>query len=335
MAPKIDRSDTSITETLHGLTETFNTQFQELRASQIELKQSMDTKLDLAIADFNKKLAIRESPSSSSLPSNNYDGVLGTFPRLAAQNTTDPLFKPKPPKFFLSSFDGSNESFARALEIRFGPPKFLNPQAALFKLRQAETVTQFRRDYEEVITFKPIILAHAFELAKHIESKFLGNRQPPPRAPPRVFQTTAQKPIPPTSYPIRRLSPTEMQARRSKGLCFNCDEQFQPWHRCKTTPFLLLQTEDDTPKALMSLEASETSNYPAHSSLPLPPPPPLPLEPSKENPDFQVSLHALHGTAYHSCLKLKGLIHGHPFTILIDSRSTHNLVQPYVVWHLG
>ncbi|OMP09516.1 hypothetical protein COLO4_05398 [Corchorus olitorius] len=375
MAPKVDRSDTSITEALHALTETFNTQFQELRASQIELKQSLDTKLDLAIADFNKKLAIRESPSSSSLPSHKYDGVLGTFPGLTPPNTTNPLFKPKTPKFFLSSFDGTNvhawlfqaEQYfkfysitheqrvpmvhffmtgeaaawyqwmyknnqlsdwesSRAIEICFGPSKFLNPQSALFKLRQTGT---------EVITFKPITLAHAFELAKHIESKLFESRQTPSRAPPRAFQTPVQKPIPPTSYPIRRLSPTKMQARHSKGLCFNCDEQFKPGHRYKTTLFLLLQTEDDFYDPLISLETSKTTDCLPLSSLPLPPPPKMPLIPEEKTPDFQVSLHTLHGIASHSCLKLTGVIHGHSSTILIDSGSTHNLVQPRVVRHLG
>ncbi len=33
-----------------------------------------------------------------------------------------------------------------------------------------------------------------------------------------------------------------MQARRDKGLCYNCDEKFAPRHRCKTQQVFLLET---------------------------------------------------------------------------------------------
>lgn len=32
---------------------------------------------------------------------------------------------------------------------------------------------------------------------------------------------------------VKRLNRAEMEARRAKGLCFNCDEAFIPGHRCK------------------------------------------------------------------------------------------------------
>jgi len=34
------------------------------------------------------------------------------------------------------------------------------------------------------------------------------------------------------SIPIKRLTPAQMQERRENGLCYNCDEKFQPGHRC-------------------------------------------------------------------------------------------------------
>ncbi|OMP08442.1 Retroviral aspartyl protease [Corchorus olitorius] len=69
------------------------------------------------------------------------------------------------------------------------------------------------------------------------------------------------------------------------------------------------------------------------SEIPLPPPPPLPT--GLQLPEFQVSLHALYGLSSHSCLKLTGTIKGHSFTILVDSGSTHNLIQPRDVKYLG
>ena len=36
-----------------------------------------------------------------------------------------------------------------------------------------------------------------------------------------------------------------MQARREKGLCYNCDERFGLGHRCKRQQMFLLETMDD------------------------------------------------------------------------------------------
>ncbi|KAF9609250.1 hypothetical protein IFM89_014444 [Coptis chinensis] len=44
--------------------------------------------------------------------------------------------------------------------------------------------------------------------------------------------------------PIRRLSPTEQVDRHSKGLHFNYDEQYKPWHRYKNLQLLLLEGDN-------------------------------------------------------------------------------------------
>ncbi|MCI64219.1 hypothetical protein A2U01_0085477, partial [Trifolium medium] len=37
----------------------------------------------------------------------------------------------------------------------------------------------------------------------------------------------------------------ELQERRNKGLCFNCDDKYHPGHRCSKRQFLLLLADDD------------------------------------------------------------------------------------------
>jgi hypothetical protein len=37
----------------------------------------------------------------------------------------------------------------------------------------------------------------------------------------------------PNRRPLMRLSPVEMDERRAKGLCYNCDDKFTPGHHCK------------------------------------------------------------------------------------------------------
>ena len=42
-----------------------------------------------------------------------------------------------------------------------------------------------------------------------------------------------------------RLTDAEFQARREKGLCFHCEEKFQPGHKCKKQLNILLVHDED------------------------------------------------------------------------------------------
>ncbi|MFX6535176.1 hypothetical protein ABTG41_13065, partial [Acinetobacter baumannii] len=82
----------------------------------------------------------------------------------------------------------------------------------------------------ELALHKPQTIADAIGLARLIESKITDSRRNynyprfQPVAPtPALLPTPAPKPA--ATLPIRRLTQAEMQARRSKGLCFNCDER--------------------------------------------------------------------------------------------------------------
>ena len=48
-----------------------------------------------------------------------------------------------------------------------------------------------------------------------------------------------------TLSPMKRLTWAEMQRRRAQGLCFNCNEKFAPWHKCKEPQLLLLEGNYD------------------------------------------------------------------------------------------
>ncbi|OMP05180.1 reverse transcriptase [Corchorus capsularis] len=120
-----------------------------------------------------------------------------------------------------------------------------------------------------------------------------------------------------------------MQARRAKGLCYNCDDQYKPGHRCRTTPFLLLQTEEDTNDA----PDTDSPSVLALASLPLPPPPSD--YDDQDTSAFQVSIHALNGSSSCQTMKMTGWLMGHKVRVLIDSGSTHNLIQPRIAKQLG
>ncbi|KAL0412013.1 UNVERIFIED_CONTAM: Transposon Ty3-I Gag-Pol polyprotein [Sesamum latifolium] len=86
-----------------------------------------------------------------------------------------------------------------------------------------------------------------------------------------------------------------MQARRAKGLYFNCDERFQPGHCCKSK-FLLLLADEETPDL-----DSESDSFGEFSSYDVVVPPPLPtsllpdVAPSSSE-HFHLSLDALSGS---------------------------------------
>ena len=55
-------------------------------------------------------------------------------------------------------------------------------------------------------------------------------------APPKAPSLLESKP----RLPIKRISPVQMEERKKKGLCYNCDEKWAPGHKCKSAMLFLL-----------------------------------------------------------------------------------------------
>ena len=73
---------------------------------------------------------------------------------------------------------------------------------------------------------KPRDLTQAMSLARPYEERNSTNASEP-RGPAKGGATSTNP------YPkIRRLSPSEVVDRRVKGLCFRCDEPYNPGHKC-------------------------------------------------------------------------------------------------------
>ena len=258
------------------------------------------------------------------------------------------------------------DAFIKALEVRFGPSAYDNHQQALFKLKQTTTVTDYQREFErlcnrvnglsptaiidcfisglknhiqnELAIHQPTSISQAIGLAKLIESKTLASRpyqtnpskfSKPPLLPTPFTPTLPKPPDPQQHIPIRRLNPTEMQQRKSQGLCFNCDERFHPGHRCKTKPFLLLLTDEEH---LTLTDTTDPTSTPVetHDS------PAFPTETESETaPDsIQLSLQAATGQPSPRTLRFTASIYGHNLTVLVDSGSSHNIIQPRIATFL-
>lgn len=108
----------------------------------------------------------------------------------------------------------------------------------------------------------------------------------------------------------------EMQVRKAKGLCFNCDEKFSPSNKCTNQRFLLLHWDvqpldpRDTDEAdfVVELEPQETV----------------------EEPVPKVALNAMKSGQLAGTLCFIGEIKGHPIKILLDGGSDENVIQPRI-----
>jgi hypothetical protein len=257
------------------------------------------------------------------------------------------------------------------LELCFGPSTYENHQAQLFKLRQTGFVSEYQENFEklgnrvlglpadailncfisglipeirnEIAIQRPYSISEAIGLAKLIEAK---NKDSKPKFQ-RSFhpqnnltastsntnysnnnsstQSLPKPPIPsiPTQHnttttklPIRRLTPAQMQERRAQGLCYNCDKKYVVGHRCATGRYLLLILEAG--EDFDHDEAQTEQEGPINSA----------------ETYFQLSHQTLTGQFSPQTLKFQGQLHGLAVTVLIDTGSTHNILQPRIVTHL-
>lgn len=114
--------------------------------------------------------------------------------------------------------------------------------------------------------------------------------------------------------PIKRLTPAELQERREKGLCFNCNEKFGPGHRCKK----LFLIEGSWPEEESDNDEG-TEDHECRDMVEMP----------------EISLHAICGAQAPQTMKVEGNMGKHRVVVLVDSGSTHNFVSERLAHKLG
>ncbi|KAL0382985.1 UNVERIFIED_CONTAM: hypothetical protein Scaly_0585800 [Sesamum calycinum] len=200
--------------------------------------------------------------------------------------------------FFRSLNLSSWDAFIRALELRFGRSSFANHQAVLFKLRQRGSVAEFQAEFER--------------LCNRVQGV-----APPSATTPPGFVAGSTFSACDCPAPLARGAP----GTAYQGPLFNCDEKFGPGHRCKAKQFMLLLS-DNPPDLFDSCPNPED----------------VPSSPETALSDgvlFQLSPVAVSGSSSPRTLCLRGLICGHAISVLIDSDSSHNIIQPRVATFLS
>lgn len=109
----------------------------------------------------------------------------------------------------------------------------------------------------------------------------------------------------------QRISFNEIQLRKARGLCFNCDERYTPQHRC---PNNLLQWDDNTFEAPITEFLVDPEPFP-------------PLVDQFQS----LSLYAMDSSVCSSTIRFIGNLQGHPVKVLMDSGSDDNFIQPRLV----
>lgn len=118
---------------------------------------------------------------------------------------------------------------------------------------------------------------------------------------------------------VKRLTEKELQEKRSKGLCFRCDDKWSIGHRCKKRELSVLLMDDED-------GADDQSSEPPSPTEEIPP---------EVKVHSEVSLNSVIGLTNPKTMKLRGFIGNGEVVVMIDPGATHNFVSLEKVKELG
>ncbi|XP_042515336.1 uncharacterized protein LOC122089704 [Macadamia integrifolia] len=148
----------------------------------------------------------------------------------------------------------------------------------------------------------------AIGLARLYEAKIQYIKHAAPTEPKKIFTNPPSSSR--TTMPIKKMSPTDLRERQSKGLCFNCNEKWNPSHRCKKL-FLIegMGSEGEEDEVAVNEESED------------------------EVP--KISIHAISGARNPQTMQVQGRLGQKGATFLIDSGSTHNFLNTHIANKMG
>ena len=133
---------------------------------------------------------------------------------------------------------------------------------------------------------------------------------------PSASRTSSSTPPPAPAPSFRRLSESELQAKKRAGVCFKCDGRWSRGHECPKAEVHVLLIQDDPEAELLPVPD------PALDTIPAAPP---------EAQLVEVSLNAVVGLTSPKTMKLMGSIRGHDVVVVVDSGATHNFITADLV----
>jgi hypothetical protein len=159
----------------------------------------------------------------------------------------------------------------------------------------------------EVRLWEPKSLENAFRVERNVESKNMA--MDTRRTNPNIYREN-NAPSSKTPQPTR-LTPQQLEERKAKGLCFNCDSKYSKGHKCGEKKLFYIDCEDEEEQE-QEQEPSQDENVEVVSS---------------EELTATISCNALNGISTPQTLKIEGYIKKKKVIVLIDSGSTHNFIH--------
>jgi hypothetical protein len=157
----------------------------------------------------------------------------------------------------------------------------------------------------EVRLWEPKSLENAFRVARNVESKNMAMATR--RTTANIYRennVSSSKMPQPT-----RLTPQQLEERKTKGLCFNCDNKYSKVHKCGEKNLFYIDCKDEEE------EEQEPSHYENVEVI------------SSEELTPTISCNALAGISTPQTLKIEGYIKKKKVIVLIDSGSTRNFIH--------
>lgn len=122
---------------------------------------------------------------------------------------------------------------------------------------------------------------------------------------------------PTLGFPIQRISSSQMKEHKEKGLCYYCDDKWQPGHKCQSLKLYHLSSlelpSDDSGEEVF-YDSTEVADLMSEFDV-------------VECKELEISLHAISGPSDFKLMRLLGLLHNHQVSSPIDSGSTHNFMD--------
>ena len=143
-------------------------------------------------------------------------------------------------------------------------------------------------------------------MARKIESKIMATR----KSTTHIYKDGSVA-IPRLPQPTR-LTPQQLEEKRAKGLCYNCDRKCTKGHKCAEKKLFYIDCEEEEENEQQSSKEEDIHQEPT-------------LE--EEEMSLTISCNALVGITTPQNLNIEGHIKKKKVIVLIDSGSTHNFIH--------
>ncbi|KAL0351495.1 UNVERIFIED_CONTAM: hypothetical protein Scaly_1538200 [Sesamum calycinum] len=237
------------------------------------------------------------------------------------------------------------EKYVRALNDRFGIFLYKDPMSELMNLKQTGTIQEYMDRFDELLNCLELTEAYAMscflaglreEIALQVrmfKSKMMQEVISLERLQDQALRLNSSsrnslninnhKPFPQSS---RIMSPQELDEKRSKGLCYWCDEKYTSGHQCSKRKHIYILEALEEDESLMHKEVEEEEEEHQLHEVP---------NEEDDRSNFHILVNVMTGVHNFNAMRVTGCCKGKAIHILIDTGSTHNFVDFQVARRLG